>query len=804
MAIISVSSSAKLDSLTWTTADSIYIYGETTLTIDADPAAKAGVNLVSTQGQSFGASLLFDARQIKHINVSNTTGMTYGKVITGGTSGATGYCIKVSTTGVIKYRSTSTAQFISGETITGTGISATTSSVPRVACMYVTYNLDFGIFPATISTGTSGNFETFGDWCELGTTNGTGTFTLPTDYEKAFVIMGCWIETSAGSGVYAQWFNKPTAHAFSLFGNTVDNGSVFTHAANGADLTFGNGTQGMRPPSGCKVRIPNMVFTNAATYSIKNVNTLSIQKTSGFITGTAYNIDIANTITIADSVLPASSAIKKSGSYTATNVIFNKDLANINITAGVSLLSCNNITITNCAVNTSSGVSLGNSMSFQDSKNILISGTKLFHVVNSQNHATIGFVDSENFTVANTNRFYGVGRAVNTDNARNGTIDVMAGTYPGVVLTQSSDIELTRVGGTISGSSNITIREAEILPFFSSPSSNIVISGSRTGVIDGVAMSSNQGASDIVVQNFKCNSFLLWDPDPVWMQGAPATWDYQKLKVKGLQGVIIGLTAINFDAIGAYDFTTYDCFNAAGTAGMIGCLFQKERTPLVFSVVAGTPRFTGDGDLFMPTLNDEVHITWDYFIKGHSSLKNLAATVRTSVASATPASTNITVYYDIDNGSGFSGTWKLATGANLSGETINVAGFKPKFKLVTTTASTSNFISVLYIESTTTQAAIDANLYPIRPTIATVTISPVVDNSEVRIYAAGTQTDIAGIENTSGGSFSYTYEHTADFNVDIQVMHNNYEYIKIFNVTLTDTDSTIPIQQVPDNLYFNP
>lgn len=803
MAIISVSSSAKLDSLTWTTADSIYIYGETTLTIDADPVAKAGVNLINTQGQSFGASILFDARQIKHINVSNTTGMTYGKVITGGTSGATGYCIKTSVAGVIKYRSTSTAQFVSGETITGTGISATTSSVPRVACMYVTYNLDFGIFPATISTGASGNFETFGDWCELGTTDGTGTFTLPTDYEKAFVIMGCWIETSAGSGVYAQWFNKPTAHAFSLFGNTVNNGSVFTHAANGTVLTFGNGTQGMRPPSGCKVRIPNMVFTNAASYTLRNVNTFALQKTAGFNAGSG-SIDIANTFSITDSVTPKTLTVKKSGSNTVTNTIMNKDLASTTINAGIEFNSCDNITLINSAMNTSMGVNLSNSLNLINCKNITISNNKLFHVVNSSSHATIGFIDSENFTVTNTNRFYGNGRSVNTDNAKNGTIDAMVEMPPSVVLTQSSDIEMTRLGGTIIGSSNITIREAETLPFISSPSSNIVISGSRTGVMDNVAMSSNQGASDIVVQNFKCNSFLLWDPDPVYMNGAPATWDYQKLKVKGLQGVIIGLTAINFDAVGAYDFTTYDCFNAAGTAGMIGCLFQKERTPLVFSVVAGTPRFTGDGDLFMPTLNDEVHITWDYFIKGHSSLKNLAATVRTSVASATPASTNIAVHYDIDNGSGFSGTWKLATGANLSGETINVAGFKPKFKLVTTTASTSNFMSVLYIESTTTQGAIDANLYPIRPTTATVTISPVVDNSEVRIYAAGTQTDIAGIENTSGGSFSYTYEHTADFNVDIQVMHNNYEYIKIFNVTLTDTDSTIPIQQVPDNLYFNP
>jgi len=802
MAIISVSSSAKLDSLTWTTADSIYIYGETTLTIDADPAAKAGVNFINTQGQSFGASILFDARQIKHINVSNTTGMTYGKVITGGTSGATGYCIKVSTTGVIKYRSTSTAQFISGETITGTGISATTSSVPRVACMFVTNHVFFGL-PATISNGVGGSFECLGEWCELGTTNGTGTFTLPTDYENANVIMGCWIETSAGSGVYAQWFNKPTAHAFSLFGNTVNNGSVFTHAAAGTALTFGDGTQGMRPPSGCKVRIPNLVFTNAFTIALKNLKVFTLDKTMGYqsnATGQgAQEIDVC---TVTNSVFPRDILVNFTKTPVFTNCIFNKSLSSTTITGGISMTGVNNFTINSSALYAGNDIGLGNAFNFTTCDTGSVATTKIFHMSSSGNFASIGIVSSSNISIENTNQWLGVGRSVNitdsTEITANGCRDI-----------RGTDINGINVDGnvvcTFQNVKKATLTNCEQLPILQTViSSDIVISGSRTGNQSNVGLSLIKGISNVVLQNFKCNSFITWDPDPVWMQGAPATWELISSKVKGLQGVIIGLTAMNFDAVGAYDFTTYDCFNAAGTAGMIGCLFQKERTPLVFSVVAGTPRFTGNGDLYMPTLNDEVHITWDYFIKGHSSLQNVAATIRTSVASATPASTNITVYYDINNGSGFSGTWKLATGANLSGETINVAGFKPKFKLVTTTANTSNFISVLYIESTTTQAAIDANLYPIRPTLATVTISPVVDNSEVRIYAAGTQTDIAGIENTSGGSFSYTYEHTADFNVDIQVMHNNYEYIKIFNVTLTDTDSTIPIQQVPDNLYFNP
>lgn len=786
MAIISVNSSAKLDSFTWTDADQFYIYNGSTLTIDADPTAKAGVGIIPIAGQDIGASIVVDSRQIKHITVSNTTGMTYGKVITGSTSGATGYCIKVSSTGVIKYRSTSTAQFVSGETVTGTGISATTSSVPRVAMMFLPVTF-FGSFAMFLG----GKFEALGEWCELGTANGGATFTLPADYEKAYVLPSIEVETGVGTNVYNKWTLMQSGRTLSNYGNG-ENGRVFTHVANATTIGFGNGTNGLRPVNGARIRVPNCYFngcpveyTNNGRIICNKVTNISIsQSTTGIpeevslqhvFTNQSININKSTNVnTFTNVALSGEVALSycKNVSFTDAAMWYHQAFTTF---PAYTFLQCHGVTYNNTIVQTNSTLLMNacTNISSQNTRTYNLTGT-----------AWIGYTNCQNATITNGSHLVKI-----EDGSSNVTVD-------------GSDVVVY-----MKNASNITLKKTKILGSFTGQCNDIVMSG--VGAVapfyDSIILGTNQipTTNNITIQNFRCNS-VYFDADPMWGQGSLYWAALQNFKVKGFQGMDMGVYAMGNLLNGATDMNTYDGFNAAGTAGQVGCVFQKETTPKVFTFVAGSPVLRGNGQLHMPNLNDEVHITWDYFIKGHSSLQNVAATIRTSVASATPASTNITVYYDIDNGSGFSGTWKLATGANLSGETINVAGFKPKFRLVTTTANAGNLVSIFYISTTTSQAAINANHYPIRPTIATVTISPVVDNSEVRIYAAGTQTDIAGIENTSGGSFSYTYEHTGDFNVDIQVMHNNYEYIKIFNVTLTDTDSTIPIQQVPDNLYYNP
>ena len=85
----------------------------------------------------------------------------------------------------------------------------------------------------------------------------------------------------------------------------------------------------------------------------------------------------------------------------------------------------------------------------------------------------------------------------------------------------------------------------------------------------------------------------------------------------------------------------------------------------------------------------------------------------------------------------------------------------------------------------------------------TLTLTGLKVNTEVRIYSAGTQTELTGVEN-SGTSFAYTYTYVPSTEIDIVVHNISYQYIKLTNVLLGSGDASLPIQQIPDRWYDNP
>lgn len=86
---------------------------------------------------------------------------------------------------------------------------------------------------------------------------------------------------------------------------------------------------------------------------------------------------------------------------------------------------------------------------------------------------------------------------------------------------------------------------------------------------------------------------------------------------------------------------------------------------------------------------------------------------------------------------------------------------------------------------------------------ATLTLTGVVDGSEVRIYAAGTQTELYGIETKTTG-VDPAYSYTSAQSVDIVVHSVQYQYYRIAGFTLPAADSSLPIAQVFDRNYRNP
>lgn len=136
--------------------------------------------------------------------------------------------------------------------------------------------------------------------------------------------------------------------------------------------------------------------------------------------------------------------------------------------------------------------------------------------------------------------------------------------------------------------------------------------------------------------------------------------------------------------------------------------------------------------------------------------------------------------------------------AGSNGLTGNEAIFNNSNKSITITVvgggTTSPSIRNMFGSSTTLVANTQLTLTGMR------------EFSEVRIYNAGTTTEIDGIENAIGGSFddrSFAFTATAAIDIDIVVFNTNFEPVYL-TITVPATDSEIPISQRTDRNYDNP
>ena len=83
----------------------------------------------------------------------------------------------------------------------------------------------------------------------------------------------------------------------------------------------------------------------------------------------------------------------------------------------------------------------------------------------------------------------------------------------------------------------------------------------------------------------------------------------------------------------------------------------------------------------------------------------------------------------------------------------------------------------------------------------TLSLTNLKPDTEVRIYASGTTTELAGVENSTT-SFSWSFSTVQ--NIDIAIHNVQYEYIRYENFALVNSDMTVPIQQRIDRNFINP
>jgi hypothetical protein len=209
----------------------------------------------------------------------------------------------------------------------------------------------------------NGVMEVRGQMMEIGTGTGASqSFNFATLYSGVINdITYVEVETASGSGEYTPWAIIPIDPIYFNVGRTDGGGAIsefvgtpheagkvaFWHDTN-KTLSFGDNTNGWSVPTGCKIRIPNILITNAYatdaslihaivsegtptggtfTITITNRATNTVLGTTAAIAfnATAATIDTAieaitglNTVTSAGGALPTAVSITWAGSLAST------------------------------------------------------------------------------------------------------------------------------------------------------------------------------------------------------------------------------------------------------------------------------------------------------------------------------------------------------------------------------------------------------------------------------------------------------------------------------------------------------
>ena len=85
--------------------------------------------------------------------------------------------------------------------------------------------------------------------------------------------------------------------------------------------------------------------------------------------------------------------------------------------------------------------------------------------------------------------------------------------------------------------------------------------------------------------------------------------------------------------------------------------------------------------------------------------------------------------------------------------------------------------------------------------LVTLTLNGIISGSEVRIFSAGTITELGGIESLDGTAFNYQYNYSPGQNIDIVIFKEDYNYYRIPNYSLLSADGSVPISQTFDRVY---
>lgn len=812
-----------------------------------------------TVSSTLGGSVVIDGTQVWLLPFDNGAGVVpaAGDTITGA-GGCTGELLGVWTainttptaapaampaTGFIKLKSKTTT-FTDNEALTGTGM---TADVNSSVGGYRGWLEIVGQESGTMTVPRLGDATFNGDWFYLDDTTGTPGQILqaPNSGGTNSYYPAIEIETGVGTGIYEAYpaINAATVVGSSPWSNTgmgTDARCKFVEMMSSGRFRIGSdGTNnvGYTPVSGLKVRIPNLIFTNttSANRAINVVPNATLGTRYDFVTTNAgdlvfdkvmfnwyvnslqaYSVVFSNMF-YCDAMLLTETA----SPIDFTNVV-NGNYSHLDAQAMQVATVSSGMTFTNCKFGRTGFV--GNSdisLYAIDSQNISIVGGEIGPRTTrtSTGCSAIYIITSKDISITDNTA---IGARVIFSGCSNIRINdqVYADVYFGTTGTANSTYSLQFLD-----SSDIIVDGFSLFPGIS----NIAPYGALTYTANSFDLTfrnfgtyaspidlntvnpssyvfySSSGTKSLIAKRIYAinNSSLPWratNTDDEWYfenfhanYADLGRYSANNFYIRGgrMSWFTNGQTAV-------YGSHFYDIFDST-TTGILGLALNEKTTrepsASVYTISGGTPRFNSIGSLKMDGLTDEIIYEMQYFAIGHTGFQNVAPTL------AGTATGNMTYEYDINinDGNGFTGSYKTLNGANLSAETVDATlGFKLRIKISTNTASSTTLLNNLYV-STTSTTTTQAYQYPL--STYNLTFTGLQTGTVIMILSAATETQLAKLTETAGTAvYTFSADNSGD-SVDYAILAPGYTYQRQSAQTLPSSDTTISVVQQVDYGY---
>jgi hypothetical protein len=838
------------------TLDSYAISAGTRLIVRTDTNACANhsvafgsLDTVTFSGQ--GGTLHFDPTYVRVIAYTGGSGNSpaFGATISqGGVSGVflgawtnwLSECIvpgaAIGATGYIKIGGVTGGNFTSGAL---TGITATCSGADVQGWIEVR-----GDTTATITVPRIGKVTSTEAWFEIGTTNGSRgqVIPCPTCATNAGVWPAVWVETAAGSGVYEIYSGVGSQVALATT-RTTSEMKIIWQTTGG--IRFGNdGTNnvGYLPPTGCKVRIPAIIWTNSTRTTSGTGPRVLPNATIGtrqeFVTTGAGYFDlrgivcqwyvnfsqafyvkykscaindamilseIASPLDVSDcAVSPTQAQVNTAlqitscfagGTVTASNfarfslAATGNYVASINYVTGVTFSNNFIGSITLRANGTTGVITSTQAVNCTFSGNTYIGGRALFATAQRCTFDNTTYYDHTiTTTTTSTNAMY----------VYDFTTGCSGCTVSGITLPLPAN---GPYNGLVSANACYNTLVKNIGTDYDTP---LVMNASVTGLLFN-AGGNNDGITikRCYVSNTRSGPYSFVNSDTNILVENIAGDTADTSVVAGLNAVVKNaqLTAATTGQVSVYG-THWITRYTSTTAGFTEILCNEPTSASASQCAAtgGSPQFNSSGSVLLTKVGDQV--TWEmpFFAKGYTAFTNTNCTITgTNVTYSSGSSWgNHTLEFQIDTGSGYNGTWLALNNTQLTAQTINAStGFKLKVRATTLTANAGNVLTNIRIAMTTTASARKDNLYPL--SVNTVTFTGLPTGCDAVVLTAGTSTVLAQADALAGTTFSYQYEGTPI--IDVGFIKGGYVPYYFRNLAMTSVDSTLPVSLTADRNY---